>query len=107
MRTLLDGVYRAGEGGPVFQEVPAPTVEQLQALLVKIITRSMKLLTRLGALIEEQGLTYLAEIDAHSALTPLQAASCTYRIALSARTQLHAARRAGISAARTVLGSPG
>jgi Putative transposase len=82
---VLDGVYRTSEGGPVFHEVPAPTVKQLQALLVKIITRIMKLLTRLGALIEEQGLTYLAEIDAHSALTPLQTASCTYRIALGPR----------------------
>ena len=42
----------------------------------------MRLLTRTGTLIEEQGMTYLAEIDSHSALTFLQAASCTYRIAL-------------------------
>ena len=30
-------------------------------------------------------MTYLGEIDAHGALTPLQAASCTYRIALAPR----------------------
>jgi hypothetical protein len=34
-----------------------------------------------GFLIEEQRLTYLAEADRDSALLPLQAASCTYRIA--------------------------
>jgi hypothetical protein len=36
---------------------PAPTIEELQALLAKIITRIMRLLTRLGFLIEEQGMT--------------------------------------------------
>jgi hypothetical protein len=30
-------------------------------------------------------MTYLAEADTDSALTPLQAASCTYRIALGPR----------------------
>jgi len=45
----------------------------------------MRLLTRQGTLIEEQGMTYLAEADADLALTPLQAASCTYRIALGPR----------------------
>ena len=69
----------------------APTIEQLQALLAKLITRLMRLLTRHGHLIEEQGmalgqpLTYLAEPDSNSALTPLQAASCTYSIALGPR----------------------
>ena len=45
----------------------------------------MRLLTRQDFLIEEQGRTYLAEADRDSALTPLQAASCTYRIALGPR----------------------
>ena len=44
----------------------------------------MRLLTRQGHLVEEQGVTYLAEADADNSLTPLQAASCTYRIALGA-----------------------
>ena len=35
--------------------------------------------------IEEEGMTYLADTDADHALTPLQAASCTYRIALGPR----------------------
>ena len=34
---------------------------------------------------QEPDMTYLAETDADNALTPLQAASCTYRIALGPR----------------------
>jgi Putative transposase len=45
----------------------------------------MRLLTRQGFLIEEQGMTYLAEADRDRALTRLQAASCTYRLALGPR----------------------
>ena len=54
---FLDGVYRITDAGPVFQPVRAPTTEQLQTLLNQIIKRTMKLLTRLGYLIEEEGLT--------------------------------------------------
>ena len=43
------------------------------------------MLTRLGYLVEEQGVTYMADIDPDNALTPLQTASCTYRIALGPR----------------------
>ena len=82
---MLDGVYRNSEGVPVFHEVAAPTLEELQALLAKIITRIMRLLTRQGFLIEEQDRTYLAETATGQVLTPLQAASCTYRIALGPR----------------------
>ena len=45
----------------------------------------MKFLTRKGYLIEEQGMTYLADTDPDPALGPLQAAACTYRIALGPR----------------------
>ena len=46
---VLDGVYRRGtDGAPAFVELPAPTDEALQAVLHKIITRMMKLLTRRG-----------------------------------------------------------
>ncbi|MGH8607425.1 MAG: hypothetical protein ACREX9_08405 [Gammaproteobacteria bacterium] len=45
----------------------------------------MKLLTRKGYLIEEQGMTYLGDSDPEAALAPLQAAACTYRIALGPR----------------------
>ena len=50
---MLDRVYRRTEGDPVFVEVAAPTDEALQAVLHKIITRILKLLTRRGALVEE------------------------------------------------------
>ena len=82
---VLDGVYRNSEGGAVFHEVAAPTSEELQVLLAKIITRIMRLLTKQGILIEEQDRTYLAEADRESSLLPLQAASCSYRIALGPR----------------------
>jgi hypothetical protein len=82
---VLDGVYLKRDGAEFFHEAAAPTVEELEALLAKIITRTMRLLTRLGALIEEPDQTYLAETDTNGALRALQAASCTYRIALGAR----------------------
>jgi hypothetical protein len=48
---VLEGVYcTSSEGVPVFHEVPAPTIEQLQALLVKIIMGMMKILSRQGHL---------------------------------------------------------
>ena len=76
---MLEGVYRRGtDGTPEFVAVPAPTDEALQAVLHKIITRTMKLLTRLGVLVEEQGQAYLADTDVDSdearAFRPLQAA---------------------------------
>ena len=43
------------------------------------------MLTRQGYLVEEQGMTYMADIDADNPLRSLQAASCTYRIALAPR----------------------
>lgn len=83
---LLDGVNRLTDGGPVFQAVPAPTAEQLQILLTRIITRLLKMLTRQGALIEEEiGIPSLADPDGDPALAPLHAAACTYRIALGPR----------------------
>ena len=39
----------------------------------------MTFLTRKGFRIEEQGMTYLADIDPDLALGPLRAAACTYR----------------------------
>jgi len=86
---VLDGVYRTdSQAVPVFHEARAPTSEELQALLARIIMRILKLLTRHGYLIEEQGMTYLAEAEAgwraHGAS---QAASCAYRIALGPRAR--------------------
>ena len=49
----------------------------------------MKLLTRWGVLIEEQGQTYMGDNDSNSdearVLRPLQAAACTYRVAFGPR----------------------
>jgi hypothetical protein len=83
---VLDGVYRRGiDGAPEFVEVPEPTDESLQSVLHKIITGTMKLLTRRGVLVEEEGLTYLADNDGDSeearVLRQLQAGACTYRFA--------------------------
>ena len=82
---VLDGVYRRTEGEPVFRQARAPTGDELQVLIEKIIVRLMKALTRLGYLVEEEGMSYLADLDPDNPLTPLQAASCTYRIALGPR----------------------
>ena len=79
---VLDGVYRSSAGAPVFHEARAPSAAELKTLLNRIIQRVVKLLTRTGYLIEEQGVRYLAQAESDCALTPLQAAACTYRIAL-------------------------
>jgi hypothetical protein len=70
---------------PVFHAVRAPTPGELQVLLSRIVKRIMKLLTRKGYLTEAQGMTYIADTDPDTALGPLQAAACTYRIALGPR----------------------
>ena len=82
---VLDGVYRRTEAEPVFQEARAPTREELQGLLERIVARLLKLLTRQGYLVEEEGVSYLANVGADNPLASLQAASCTYRIALGPR----------------------
>ena len=83
---LYAGVYRLTDSGPVFQATPAPSAEQLQTVLTRIITRLLKMLTRQGALTEEDTeIPYLADPDADPALAPLHAAACTYRIALGPR----------------------
>src|SRR5215471_14604739 len=82
---VLDGVYLNRDGAAVFHEAAALSTDELEAVLLKIIKRTMQLLTRLGALIEEPDRTYLAETDTDGALRSLQAASCTYRIAPASR----------------------
>ncbi len=78
--------YRHTDGVPVFQAVLAPTAEQLQTVLTRIITRLLKMLTRHGALMEDApGIPSLADPDGDPALAPLHAAACTYRIALGPR----------------------
>ena len=82
---MLDGVYRRAEGEPNFQEACAPTRAELGGLLDKLIARLLKMLTRQGYLVEEQGMTYMADVDPDNPLRSLQAASCTYRIAFGPR----------------------
>ena len=55
---------RSAEGEPVFVEVPAPTDEALHAVLNKIMTRTRKLLIRLGVLVEVKRSTCVAAKDA-------------------------------------------
>ena len=56
------------------------------------IARLMKLLTRRGVLVEEEGSTYMTnndndgDSDEARVLRPLQAAACTYRISFGPRT---------------------
>jgi Putative transposase len=69
---VLDGVYQNTEGEPVFREACAPTREELQGLLARSITRLMKMLTRRGYLVEEEGMTYIADMDADNPLASLQ-----------------------------------
>ena len=84
---VLDGVYCSSAREPVFHEARAPSVAELEGLLNRIIQRIVKLLTRTGYLIEEQGMRYLAEAESDRALTPLQAAACSYRIAAQGHTR--------------------
>ena len=58
----------------------------------------MKMLTRQGHLVEEEGVSYIADIDADNPLASLQAAACTYRIALGPRARLHLIRFHGVLA---------
>lgn len=41
-----------------------------------------------GYLVEEEGVSYLAELDPDNPLSPLQAVGCTYRIGLGTRASL-------------------
>jgi hypothetical protein len=87
---VLDGIYRTGDdkGSPEFTPAQAPNNEQLQTLLNKIIGRILKLLTRLGHLTEEDGITSLARSDNHdpdNVMASLQAAASTWRIAAGPR----------------------
>ena len=82
---MLDGIYyRSGEE-VVFRRVSAPTQTELASLLERIVRRLLKLLTRRGCLVENQGQTYLAGEDDASALSALQGAATSYRIGLGPR----------------------
>jgi len=82
---VLEGVYRRTEGEPIFDAPRAPTGGELAGLLDQTVARLMKMPARSGHLVEEQGMTRLADTDADDPSASLQAASCTYRIALGPR----------------------
>ncbi len=82
---VLDGVYCSAGDKALFHEARAPTRDELQGLIEKIVVQLMRMLARKGYLIEEQGMAYLADIGTDNPLKPLQGASCTYRIALGPR----------------------
>ena len=90
---VLHGVYwRSADGAPRFVELPAATDEALQTVLHKIISRMMKMLSRRGVLVEEEGSTCMALVadndgdsDEARVLRPPQAAACLYRIASGPR----------------------
>jgi hypothetical protein len=81
---VLDGVYRRTDGGPVFVEVPAPTDEALRAVLHKIIARMMKLLSRRGVLVEEQGSIYMVDARCRFGTMPARSGHCRPRRVLTA-----------------------
>jgi hypothetical protein len=49
---LLDGVYVEGDAGPVFIETPAPTEEEIRALVETVAQRVIQLLVQRGVLDE-------------------------------------------------------
>jgi hypothetical protein len=62
----------------VFHEARAPSIDELK-FTQPIIQRVLKLLTRTGYLIEEQGMTYLAQAESDRAPTPLHMAAWSTR----------------------------
>ena len=110
-RLGLDGVYRRSDVEPDFVEVPAPRDEALQAQRHKIIGRLMKLLTRRGVLVEEEGSSYLADSDADSgqrarAMQRCRAGGAQAQDALARRHHTHRDVAAGVHAAPGGAGTP-
>ena len=82
---VLDGVYHRRGEQVEFRRVDAPTLDEISQLLDRLVKRLLKLLTRRGHLVEDQGQTFLeGEID-EGALSTLQAAATSYRIGLGPR----------------------
>ncbi len=72
-----------GQGG--YRKARTLTLSCGTVVLERPRVRGMGLLTCQGYLVKDQGMTYPADPDPESALAPLQAAACTYRIALGPR----------------------
>ena len=90
---VLDGVYRGGtDGTPEFVEVPEPSDEALQAVLHKIITRTMKLLTRRGCWSKRRGrLTWRTTTAIRT--KPARSGRCRRRPVLTASPSVRALGR--------------
>jgi len=82
---VLDGVYYHSGEEIIFRRVNSPTKAELVQLLERIVKRLLRLLTRRGYLIEDQGQTYLEGEGEESALSNLQPAATSYRISLGPR----------------------
>jgi hypothetical protein len=89
---LAQGFLRlrcGGDGVPSFVEAGEPTDDKLHALLRRLITRLMKMLTPRGVLVEDMDQTYLTEPDAVGdearTLRPRRAAAITCRVAFGPR----------------------
>ena len=65
---MLDVVYRRTEGEPAFPEGRVPTRDELQGVLLRIIAGLTKMLTRLGHLLEDDGMTCIAGMDTDNLL---------------------------------------
>lgn len=82
---VLDGIYYCSGEEVVFRRVSAPTQTELGQVMDRIVKRVLKLLTRRGYLIEDQGQIRLEGEREESALLKLQAAATSYRIGLGPR----------------------
>jgi hypothetical protein len=78
-------VGRRTDGELIYKAGLALTSGELAGLLDESVARLTKMLTRSGHLVEEQGMTWLADTDAENPLASLQSASCTYCIVLGPR----------------------
>ena len=65
-RLSATGLAQAQASASALRMVAAPSDEAMQAVPHKIVTLILKLLTRRGALVEEQGSTCMADNDANS-----------------------------------------
>jgi len=82
---IPDGVYLTDIDPPYFRALPAPSVEELQALVQRIAERLGKHLERRGLLVRDAESSFLAlgeESGDENALAELQGHSIPYRIAV-------------------------
>ena len=76
--------YKSGFTSESYDEY-LKTQRELNQLLEHLVRRLLRLLTRRGYLVEDQGQTYLDDESEETALSNLQAAATSYRIGLGPR----------------------